>query len=169
MFNGAMDRYTWKLVGKREMYIPYNAYRIHSPELKYTDIIQARHLDMDLTRYELHRVWVVDAHIREGTSHLYEKRRFYVDEDSWQIAVVDNYDRRGELWRVQEGHQIQAYDPGFYVTQAIVAHPIYDLQNSRYLAIALSNEDEEVHQIEDVIERPENYFNPRSIQRFAFQ
>ena len=36
MFSGAPDRYDWKLVGKREMYIPYNAYKwyfgIEAPE-----------------------------------------------------------------------------------------------------------------------------------------
>ncbi len=169
MFNGAMDRYSWKLVGKKEIYIPYNAYRIHSPELKYTDIIKPRHINMDLTRYEKHRVWIVEASIREGTSHLFQERTFYVDEDSWQIALVDNYDRRGELWRVQEGHQIQVFDPKYYVTQAIVAHTIYDLQNSRYITLALSNEDDEYTQIDDEIENPRNYFNPRSISRFAFK
>ena len=169
MYNGATDRYTWKLVGKREMYIPYNAYRIHSPELKYTDIIKPRHINQDLTRYEKHRVWVVEAEVRDGTSHIYGKRTFYVDEDTWQIAAVDNYDQRGELWRVQEGHQIQAYDPKYYVSQLIIAHPIYDLQNSRYLTIALSNEDDEVSEIEDEIEDPRKYFNPRTINRFAFK
>ncbi len=56
--------------------------------------------------------------MREGTSHIYAKRTFYVDEDSWQIMAVDNYDQRGELWRVQEGHQVQAYDPNFYLGPA---------------------------------------------------
>lgn len=169
MFNGAMDRYTWKLVGKRELYVPYNAYRIHSPELDYDDIIQARHIDQDLTRYERHRVWVVEAEVREGTSHVYARRVFYVDEDSWQIMAVDNYDQRGQLWRVQEGHQVQAYDPNFYLTQGIVAHTIYDLQNSRYMTMALNNEDDEVTVIEDQIDNPQRYFNPRTINRFAFK
>ena len=34
MFSGAPDRYDWKLVGKREMYIPYNSYKLDSPDLK---------------------------------------------------------------------------------------------------------------------------------------
>ncbi len=28
MFNGAMDRYDFKLIGKKEMYVPYNAYKL---------------------------------------------------------------------------------------------------------------------------------------------
>ncbi|MBI3171233.1 MAG: DUF1329 domain-containing protein, partial [Hydrocarboniphaga effusa] len=58
-FNGAMDRYTWKLLGKNEMYIPYNDYRLNSDTLKYKDILQVGHINKDIPRYELHRVWVV--------------------------------------------------------------------------------------------------------------
>ena len=64
MFNGALDRYDWKLVGKREMYVPYNSYKVHSDQLKYDDILQPGHIDPDLLRYELHRVWVVDATLK---------------------------------------------------------------------------------------------------------
>jgi len=168
-FNGAMDRYTWKLKGKKEMYVPYNAYRLHDPKLDYDEIMQARHIDQSLTRYELHRVWVVEAEVREGTSHIYAHRTFYIDEDSWVILAVDNYDQRGELWRVQELHPVQFYDPNYYLSFAQIGHNIYDLQNSRYLGMAYNNEDDETMPIEDVIENPSSYFNPRSVQRFAFQ
>src|SRR5690606_25973179 len=57
MYNGAPDRYNWKLMGKKELYIPYNSYRLDSPNLKYADIIKAGHINQDLSRYELHRVW----------------------------------------------------------------------------------------------------------------
>src|SRR3546814_7749878 len=35
MYNGAFDRYVWKLVGKRELYIPYNSYRLSDGRDKY--------------------------------------------------------------------------------------------------------------------------------------
>jgi len=168
-FNGAMDRYTWKLKGKKEMYVPYNAYRLHDPKHDYENIMQKRHINQDMTRCELHRVWVVEAEIRDGTSHIYPNRTFYVDEDSWQIVAVDNYDRRGNLWRVQELHGVQAYDPTYYISFGPIGHNIYDLQNSRYLGMAYNNEDEEIRVIDDEIDNPNSYFNPRSIQRFAFQ
>lgn len=61
MFNGALDRFDWQLTGKREMYVPYNA-RVHGDDLDYRVLVQAGHLDPQYLRYELHRVWVVEAH-----------------------------------------------------------------------------------------------------------
>ncbi|RME72644.1 MAG: DUF1329 domain-containing protein [Verrucomicrobia bacterium] len=137
MFNGAIDRYTWELVGKREMYVPYNSYKLHSDKLKYKDILTPLHINQDYTRYELHRVWIVEARLREGTSHIYPRRTFYIDEDSWQILCVDQYDARGEIWRVSEGHCINYYDePTFWTT--LETH--VDLMAGRYLAIGLDNE-----------------------------
>jgi hypothetical protein len=137
MFNGAPDRYNWKLVGKREMYVPYNAYRLHSGSLKYKEIFTPLHVNPDHLRYELHRVWVVDATLKEGARHIYKRRTFYVDEDSWQIVGVDTYDNRDQLWRVSEGHPINYYDvPTTWVTAEIHT----DLQAGRYLAYGLSNE-----------------------------
>ena len=137
MFNGAPDRYDWKLVGKKEMLVPYNAYKLHSNTVKNSDILKAGHINQDLARYELHRVWVLDATLKPGTSHLYARRTFYIDEDSWQILAADHYDARGQLWRVSEAHCINYYDAQtFWSTLEVHV----DLQNGRYLAIGLDNE-----------------------------
>jgi hypothetical protein len=137
MFNGAVDRYDWKLVGKREMYVPYNAYKLHSGALKYKDIITPLHINPEHLRYELHRVWVVDANLKSGARHIYKRRTFYVDEDSWQILAVDLYDNRDQLWRVSEGHAINYYEvPTVWIT----AETHTDLQAGRYLVYGLSNE-----------------------------
>lgn len=138
MFNGALDRYEWKLVGKQEMIVPYNSYRLHSDQVKYKDILTPLHINQDLARYELHRVWVVEATIKPSTSHLYPRRTFYLDEDSWQILAVDQYDGRGELWRVSEAHCINYYDVhSFWSTLEVHT----DLISGRYLAYGLDNED----------------------------
>ena len=79
MFNGAPDRYNWKLVGKREMIMPYNSYKLHSDKISPDDILKPLHINQDLARYEKHRVWVVDATLKSGTSHLYTRRTLYVD------------------------------------------------------------------------------------------
>lgn len=138
MFSGAPDRYDWQLVGKKEMYIPYNSYKLDSPSLKYDDVLKAGHINQDLTRYELHRVWEVVATLKSGERHIYAKRHMYVDEDSWQIALVDHYDGRGQLWRVAEGHAQHYYNhqvPG-YTLEAL-----YDLVAGRYLALGMKNEE----------------------------
>lgn len=138
LYNGSPDRYDWKLVGKKEMYIPYNSYRLASPELKYSDIFKAGHINPDHTRYELHRVWEVVATVKPGQRHVHAERRFYVDEDTWQIAIQDMFDGRGTLWRVGEGHTIQ-----FFKQQVpmYAGETLYDLQNRRYLAMGFSNEE----------------------------
>ena len=137
IFNGAPDRYNWNLVGKKEMIVPYNSYRLHSGQVKYADILKPLHINQELARYELHRVWVVDGTLKPGTSHLYSRRTFYVDEDSWQILAADQYDGRGAIWRVSEAHCINYYDAlAFWSTLEVHT----DLQSGRYLAIGLDNE-----------------------------
>ena len=137
MWNGAPDRYDWTLVGRRELYVPYNSYRVHDGALKYDDIIKPGHIDPDLLRYELHRVWVVEANLKNGVSHIYSRRTFYIDEDSWQILAVDQYDTNGNIWRVSEAHVINYYEvPILFPT--LEAH--YDLQNGRYVVFGLNNQ-----------------------------
>ncbi|UAW96939.1 DUF1329 domain-containing protein [Halopseudomonas nanhaiensis] len=138
LYNGAPDRYDWKLVGKREMYIPYNNYKIASRDVKYDDIIQAGHINQDLVRYELHRVWEVEANLRDGQRHVYAKRHFFINEDNWQAAAIDHYDGRGGLWRVAEAiaqHRFEVEVPGYAI------ETLYDLQNGRYVALGMTNEE----------------------------
>jgi hypothetical protein len=157
-FNGAMDRYTWKIVGKKDLYVPYNSYVVHSDKYKYADIMKKSHINQDLPRYELHRVWVVDSVTKPGTTHIYKRRTFYIDEDSWAILVVDIYDRRDQLWRFQETHTAMAYDKPFL---APIGETIYDLQSNRYLAQAFNNEDPE--NIEK--EFDDDYFAPSNVSK----
>ncbi|WP_205341119.1 DUF1329 domain-containing protein [Denitrificimonas caeni] len=140
MYNGAPDRYDWKLNGKKEIYISYNNYELDSPKLKYADIIKAGHINQDLTRYELHRVWHVTATLKAGERHIYAKRDFYIDEDTWQAAAIDHYDGRGNLWRVAEAHALYYFNKQvpWYSLEAL-----YDLQSGRYLALGMKNEEKQ--------------------------
>ncbi|WP_137888754.1 DUF1329 domain-containing protein [Pseudomonas sp. 2FE] len=140
LYNGSPDRYDWKLEGKKEIYIPYNSYKLDSPKLKYSDLIKAGHINQDLSRYELHRVWHVVGTLKSGERHIYAKRDFYLDEDTWQAAEVDHYDGRGTLWRVAEAHA-QYY----YNTQVpwYTLESLYDLLSGRYLALGMKNEEKQ--------------------------
>ena len=133
MYNGALDRYSWKLLGKREMYIPYNATRLLAPDVGYEQLIRKGSINPELARYELHRVWVVEASLKGGTRHSFRRRVFYVDEDSWSIAAVDCYDDRDQLWRFQEAHLTT-----FPFVPATTGSPEvhYDLQSGRYFVTA---------------------------------
>ncbi|WBU40410.1 MULTISPECIES: DUF1329 domain-containing protein [Marinobacter] len=137
LFSGAPDKYNWELKGKREIYIPYNNYVLASDTLSYSDIVQPGHMNPEVLRYELHRVWEVEATLKADERNVYGRRTFYIDEDSWQIAAADYYDTRGDLWRVAEGFHVQYYyaDTPYYAAEAI-----YDLLASRYLALGLFNE-----------------------------
>nr|AHX39645.1 hypothetical protein [Pseudoalteromonas luteoviolacea] len=138
MFNGSPNRYNWTLKGKKEMYIPYNSYKLHSDSLKYEDILKAGHINPEHVRYEKHRVWVVEANLKEGTRHIYKKRVFFIDEDSWQIHVADLYDNRDQMYRVAMAHGINYYDVPTHWSTLDVYH---DLNSRRYLAIGLDNEE----------------------------
>lgn len=131
-FNGPNDRFSYKFLGKREMYVPYNPYKLASQEATTEVLIGANgRLNQDYARYELHRVWVVEATLKEGTSHAYGKRVWYFDEDSWDVMLADFYDRRGGLWRHFEDHNIMYYDEAMMNR---VAELTYDLNAHRMLA-----------------------------------
>lgn len=137
MFNGAPDRYDWKLVGKRTLYVPYNSYRLASPDLSYDSLLLPGHINPDATRYELHRVWEVVATLKPGMRHIYSKRHYFIDEDTWAILEADHYDNRGELWRVGEAHSFYHFTGQAAVNAMEIT---YDLNNGRYLASGLTSE-----------------------------
>ncbi|MBA3903670.1 MAG: DUF1329 domain-containing protein [Rhodocyclaceae bacterium] len=130
MFAGVMDRYDWKLIGKQEMVIPYNNWKLIDKSRKYKDIYGPDYLNRDLVRYELHRVWKVEATLKEGMRHIFPKRVFYLDEDSWALMVADNYDAQGKVWRVQESSIWVAPELPACVGQEFVS---YDLAVGRYV------------------------------------
>jgi len=136
-YNGAPDRFEWKLLGKREMYVPYNTYKLSDKSLKYKDIIGRHTLNADLVRYELHRVWVVEGTLKPGQRHVYGRRTFYLDEDSWSVVSEEAYDNRGGLWRVALHGMIQYYDAVVPWYRFGVVH---DLTTGGYIAGGFDNE-----------------------------
>jgi hypothetical protein len=159
MYNGSPDRYDWKLAGRREMYVPYNSYRLQDPSVKIKDILTPQHINQDHARYELHRVWVVDATLKKGARHLYKRRTFYLDEDSWQILAVDNYDKRDQLWRVSEGHAMTYYNvPSVWTSLEVHT----DLQAGRYLAVGLNSE---FPAYNFDLDRSLQYYTPAALRR----
>ncbi len=162
MFNGPLDRYTLKLIGKREMLVPYNSYRLYDDKLKYKDIIKPGHINQDLTRYELHRVWVVEAQLKAGISHRYKRRVFYIDEDSWIVLAEDMYDERDQFWRTAESHSINFSNVPVMVN-GVQVH--YDLQSRRYVILNMTNEEQKL--IEYNWHQDAAYFSPNNLKRFA--
>ncbi len=138
IFNGSPEKYDWKLIGKKEIYVPYNSYLFNSHELKYKDILTPLHPAPQYMRYELHRVFVVEGTLKEGQRHIYKRRTIYVDEDTWVPVCADLYDNRDQLWRVSEEHSVNYYNVPL-VTYAAEIH--YDLQVGRYVSAFMHNEE----------------------------
>jgi hypothetical protein len=128
MFNGPLDRYEFKLAGKKELYVPYNLFKLNSTQAKPEDVVKPKFFSRDLTRYELHRVWVVEAALKPGMRHLFPKRTFYIDEDTWSILVADMFDAQGKVWRALETGPIVAWEIPACVTMANMS---YDFQAAR--------------------------------------
>lgn len=99
-FTGRLDHFDWKLDGKKEIYIPYNANRMLQPA-KDSEVVGPKHLNPDQIRWELHRVWVVEATLKAGQRHTSPKGRYYLDEDTWTPVLIDRWDANNQLWRTQ--------------------------------------------------------------------
>ncbi|GGO89457.1 hypothetical protein GCM10011348_47260 [Marinobacterium nitratireducens] len=163
MYNGAPDRFDWKLVGKKEMYIPYNNNGMLVAAKKGDDEIKAiatpRHPNPDYARWELHRVWVVEATLKEGTRHVYGKRTFYLDEDSWAAVATDIYDGRGEIWRAGFASLLNAYDQPVTV---IRGYWHADLQNDTYAFNELDIEPIKFYEGED-----DGFYSPSTVRQMS--
>lgn len=135
MYNGSPERYDWTLVGKKEMLIPYNTNKYLgalksgvTPE----ELMPTHFINPDYERWEKHRVWVVEASLRDDSRHIYGKRRFYIDEDSWHVVMMDNYDGRGDLWRYAMAHPVTLPADQALVNRAFTH---YDLQSGDYAVL----------------------------------
>jgi hypothetical protein len=162
LFNGALDRYDWKLIGKKDLYLPYNSYKgdvyLEDPELLYTP----KHLNADYLRWELHRTWIVEATLKEGKRHIYGKRTFYLDEDSWVATMTDSYDGRGNLWRTSLAELKNMTElPG--TVQRMQVH--YDLNKGQYAVNNCQTEEKKISVYGEA--KKDNFFSPEQIRRMG--
>ena len=161
LFNGALDRYNWKYRGMKQYFIPYNNYRIAQEDITYDEILMPHHTNPDLQRWERQRVHVVVATLKEGQRHIFSKRVFYIDADSWKVVSVDQYDSRGELWRVSQAMLKNFYEVPTVWTAMDIFH---DLRSNRYHVQGLDTEEGKTRVITDEIPS-ERYFTPRAVRR----
>jgi len=128
MFSGKMDRYIWTLRGKKEMIVPYNQWAVLNTPT--SQVFGPDTVNQDLMRYEVHRVWVVEAKLAPGKRHTMPHRLFYIDEDTWQILATDGYDSQGNFWKFgQLLVQAQPQLPGTTISGFIV----HNFQSNAYL------------------------------------
>lgn len=137
LYNGSPERYNWKIIGKKELYVPYNNFRINDPALKYSDLIKPNTINPEYMRHELHRMWVIEGTLKPGLRHVYSKRVLYADEDSWLALWADNYDARGSFWRTSLVNYVYSQEASAFHRSVSVYH---DLTSGAYEAIYLVNE-----------------------------
>ena len=129
LFSGSPDRYDWKLLGKKEIFVPYNGYKASSMKVDRDDFMTALHPNPDYLRYELHRVWVVEITQKPAFNMEQARRVFYADEDSWIFLMADIYDAENELMRVQHGFIKNYYEAPACVLDFDI---MYDVASGRY-------------------------------------
>lgn len=160
LFNGSGERYDWKILGKREVYVPYDNYKLMDPSIKYSDLLTKGHENMQYVRFELHRVWVLEATLKSGFRHQYAKRVLYLDEDSWAALAADNYDGRGMLWRTNLAPSVYAYDAKIFYPTTTFYH---DLSSGAYYADRLTNQGE-MPILSSTSNMTEAFFSPDAIR-----
>lgn len=153
-FTGLPDRYDVKLVGKQELYVPYNNNGFFQ-EPDTARLLGSRYVNPDKLRYELHRVWVIDLTLKEGARHTVPKRRLYLDEDSWWLAVTDQWDAKGQLWKTIIG--TSSYFPQVPVVGQVmtIAH---DVQTGAYSVFNLYNKGKVAFG-----QYPASYYTPEAV------
>jgi hypothetical protein len=149
MYNGKIDRYDFKLVGKKEMIVPYNDYRLVY-DTKTDDVFLPQFVNPDVVRWELHRVWIVEATLKPDSRHIYAKRRFYIDEDSWITVASDTYDARGNYFRAGFNFLTPSYDEAAVFGDTNV---FYDLIAGTYAVLGLVSETGGVRYIDPPAEK----------------
>lgn len=156
VFGGRLDRFDWKLLGKKEMFIPYNANRTLNG--KDVDLVGGSHLNPDAVRWELHRVWVVEANLKPGMRHVAPKSKYYLDEDTWAAVLGDRWDAKGQLWKTV--WQLPIMMPDVPATTAI-AFGFYDLTSGTWFANGIVNEKQNQYRI--MPRYPDSTFSPDSL------
>ncbi|QGZ56872.1 DUF1329 domain-containing protein [Paraburkholderia acidiphila] len=133
LFNGAPDRYDWKIIGKKEIYVPYNNFAMYNPREKLSRAMGPQSLIPSVRRYELHRVLEIEGTVKAGMRNISAKRTLYLDEDSWIVLESDMFDSSGKIWKVGENYPIPVWELG---ACAGTAMSMYDTSSGRYLVDA---------------------------------
>jgi hypothetical protein len=135
LFIGAQDRYEVKLIGKKEIYIPYNNNGMFRKPVN--AVIGKGTLNPDAVRWELHRVWVLEASLANGKRNVAAKRRLYLDEDTWQAVLADTWDAQGKLWKTGQAFTLLAADEP---SASTLSYTWFDLLSGGWVYAAAINE-----------------------------
>jgi hypothetical protein len=160
MFNGPLDQYDCQLLGKQEMYVPYNTSKTWLTPID--QVLGPKHVNPDTVRWELHRVWVVEMTLAPGKRNLDARRIAYVDEDSWMILALDIYDANNTLWKYH--HAVATICPDIPAFAAGTYFIAYDFHANSYVAFGAYDLG---RQNQPVPPYPASYFTPGELAALA--
>ena len=162
-FNGAFDRFTYTLLGRKEIFVPFHNFKFNDSRIgDLDDRLTVNFLNPDYVRFEKRRVWVVEANLAPGKRHAYKKRRWYVEEDSWNPVISENFDGRGNLWRVGFFLSDYEYQIACYQKHTQV---FMDLPSGGYVSNFITiDRQEAVHNL-PYLEK--DYFTPANLRKLA--
>lgn len=126
-YAGRPDRFDWEIVGKKEIYVPYNNYDLLVASRE--DSLDDNFVKPEVMRWEKHRVWVVEGTVKQGERHTYAKRTFYINEDTWAVTATESYDNAGEIYRIGFFPTVSTWD---YQTYYAMVN-WYDFTKNNYL------------------------------------
>jgi hypothetical protein len=150
MFFGNPDRFDWTLKGKKEIYAPYNGFRAADFTARIDDVIGPNFVNPDYRRYELHRLWVLEGTVKAGVRHTAPRKVLYLDEDSWNVVVGEDYDGQGHLWRLNEAAVLPVWELHACVQAPLIN--LNDLISGRYVADFLILEGKDLRYFSDPAE-----------------
>jgi len=163
MLFGSPQKYSWELKGKREMIVGYNAYALGAGGIQNDDVIQVGHINPELPRYEVHRVWEVEATLNEGERHIYPRRTLYLDEDSWIVLLHDMYDDKDQLWRTAHRYA-KLYWDGPVMAESNEVH--HDLISRRYNVVTMMGEYDKPYDYSQP--KPgDSFFTPANVRKMG--
>ncbi len=157
VFSSSIGRYDWKLVGKREMYVPYNTNSFHQAT-SLDQVMTSPTVNPDFMRFELHRVWVVEGTLKQGQRHVAPRVRMYLDEDTWIATAGERWDAQGQLWKVT--YNLPTVFPSSQGGTIVAGYNSYDLIGGGYFASAYLPRD---RQVDLKASMPDRIFTPESL------
>ncbi|WP_153141703.1 DUF1329 domain-containing protein [Paraburkholderia agricolaris] len=168
VFFGAPDRFDWKIVGKKEMYVLYNDFAMFDFRKPMSEALQASYVNPAFRRYELHRVWIIEGTVKQGMRHSNPKRTLYLDEDSWLALGGEDYDAQGKIWKWKESAIAPAWELGgaCVMPQTLM----YDLTSGRYLADSLifgTGKDYHYYQTPTLPNQNDSFFTSEGLARVS--
>lgn len=164
IFVGNPDRFDWKIVGKKEVYVPYNNFKHSDVSATLAEAMKPKFVSADFRRYELHRVWEIEGTVKEGVRHSAPKKTLYLDEDTWAALVGDDYDAQGKLWRSKEAGARPTWE--INACTALVQANFYDFNSGRYVSDPVLHGGKDINSMAESTDKrlQPNYFTAETLR-----